>query len=93
MAPEEKPLRKPRLDRAKLPRTKSMRVALGVALVMMGIFGFLPILGFWMIPLGLLVLSVDFGWARKARRRLEVWWGRWQQRWGRRKNGKAGGSE
>lgn len=93
MAPKEKPLRKLRLDRAKLPRSKPMRTALGVALVVMGFFGFLPILGFWMIPLGLLVLSVDFGWARKARRKLEVWWGRRRQRWGRRKNGKAGGSE
>lgn len=53
-----------------------MRVALGTALVIMGIFGWLPILGFWMIPLGLLILSVDFHYARRFRRRLEVWSGR-----------------
>lgn len=53
-----------------------MRVALGTALVIMGIFGWLPILGFWMIPLGLVVLSVDFHFVRRFRRRLEVWSGR-----------------
>ncbi len=51
-------------------------MALGTALVIMGIFGWLPILGFWMIPLGLLVLSVDSHYARRFRRRLEVWSGR-----------------
>ena len=53
-----------------------MRVALGTALVIMGIFGWLPILGFWMIPLGLIVLSADFHYVRRFRRRLEVWSGR-----------------
>lgn len=53
-----------------------MRVALGTALVIMGIFGWLPILGFWMIPLGLVILSVDFHFVRRFRRRLEVWSGR-----------------
>jgi len=44
----------------RVPQSRSLRVSLGVALVIGGIFGFLPILGFWMIPLGLLVLSIDF---------------------------------
>ncbi len=57
-------------------------MALGTALVIMGIFGWLPILGFWMIPLGLLVLSVDFHYARRFRRHLEVWSGRRRRRKG-----------
>lgn len=59
-----------------LPRSKALRVGLGVALVLGGLVGFLPILGFWMVPLGLIVLSVDFHAARRLRRRTVVWWGR-----------------
>ncbi len=59
-----------------LPRSRAGRIAIGVALIFFGILGFLPILGFWMIPLGLLVLSGEFSAVRKLRRRLEVWWGR-----------------
>ncbi|WP_420558554.1 hypothetical protein [Roseovarius sp.] len=32
---------------------------LGVLLIIGGIFGFLPVLGFWMIPLGVAVASLD----------------------------------
>ncbi len=59
-----------------LPQSRSARISIGVALIFFGILGFLPILGFWMIPLGLLVLSGEFSAVRKLRRRLEVWWGR-----------------
>jgi hypothetical protein len=37
-----------------------------------GVLGFLPILGFWMIPLGLLVLSFDLPQVRRWRRRFLV---------------------
>jgi len=68
-----------------LPQTRAFRIALGIALMLGGLAGFLPILGFWMVPLGLLVLSVELGllvlsvdmpFVRRARRRLAVWWGR-----------------
>ena len=59
-----------------LPQSRIWRVALGMILVLGGILGFLPILGFWMIPLGLLVLSIDLAIIRRQRRRAEVWWGR-----------------
>jgi hypothetical protein len=61
-----------------LPRSRALRIAIGVALVVLGIFGFLPILGFWMIPLGLLVLSYEFPTVRRWRRKLVVRWGRWR---------------
>ena len=35
-----------------LPASRIARMAIGVALVIGGLAGFLPILGFWMIPLG-----------------------------------------
>lgn len=55
-----------------IPGSPLARQALGVALVIGGILGFLPVLGFWMIPLGLLVLSIDLPFLRKHRRKWEV---------------------
>ena len=60
----------------RLPRSRTGRVLLGSALVIGGIAGFLPILGFWMLPLGLIILSIDLALVRRHRRRLQVWWGR-----------------
>lgn len=62
--------------RVPLPRSRALRIALGVALVLGGLVGFLPVLGFWMVPLGILVLSVDVPAARRLRRRTVVWWER-----------------
>lgn len=62
-----------------LPRSRALRIVVGCLLVLGGCLGFLPVLGFWMIPLGLLVLSSDFHSIRRRRRRLAVWWGRRQQ--------------
>jgi hypothetical protein len=59
-----------------LPRSRALRICIGSLLIFFGILGFLPILGFWMIPLGLLVLSHDLAIARRWRRRLAVWWER-----------------
>ena len=63
-----------------MPRSRKKRVAIGFGLTILGCFGFLPILGFWMIPLGLLVLSYEFALVRRYRRRGIVRWGRWRQR-------------
>ena len=60
----------------RMPRSRALRIAIGVVLVICGILGFLPILGFWMVPLGLLVLSYEFALVRRHRRRLVVWWER-----------------
>ncbi len=62
------------------PATKTGRIIVGVLLIIGGFLGFLPILGFWMAPLGLLVLSVDFPSVRRLRRRLDIRIGRWLQR-------------
>jgi hypothetical protein len=59
-----------------LPKSKPIRIGLGILLVALGLLGFLPVLGFWMIPLGLLVLSVDLPVVRRWRRQLTVWWHR-----------------
>lgn len=65
--------------RVRLPNHPAIRIALGVLLVVAGFLGFLPILGFWMVPLGLVVLSVDVPAVRRLRRRAEVKISRWRQ--------------
>ncbi len=50
-----------------------LRQIFGVLLLIGGIFWFLPVLGIWMIPLGLVILSMDFQWARKGHLSIQVW--------------------
>ena len=57
-----------------LPRSRAARIAVGCSLIFFGFLGFLPIVGFWMIPLGLAVLARDVPIARRWHRRLVVWW-------------------
>ncbi len=61
-----------------LPRQRWLRQLLGWALVAGGLLGFLPVVGFWMLPLGVVVLSRDVPWLRRWRRVLTVrvlrWW-------------------
>lgn len=45
---------------------KIARASLGILLILGGILGFFPVLGFWMIPLGLVILAADFRWARHS---------------------------
>jgi hypothetical protein len=59
-----------------MPQSRSRRIAIGGGLVVGGCLGFLPVLGFWMIPLGLVVLSYEFPTIRRWRRNAVIWWGR-----------------
>ncbi|WP_209426986.1 hypothetical protein [Pararhodobacter sp. SW119] len=68
-----------------------LRVPLAVLLMAGGLLGFLPVLGFWMLPLGLLILAIDLPLLRpgvsslmiRGRRRWSLWW---------RRGGKDGGT-
>ncbi|WP_237154641.1 PGPGW domain-containing protein [Oryzibacter oryziterrae] len=83
-AHKDKPTRVRILGRAiPLPASRLARTGLGVLFVLLGLFGFLPVLGFWMVPVGLAILSVDSHWARRLRRRLDVWFARLVARWRR----------
>ena len=62
--------------RFRLPPSRAARVAIGIGLVIAGLFGWLPVLGFWMIPLGFLVLSYDVPLVARWRQRTEDWWAR-----------------
>ncbi|MGE3830220.1 MAG: hypothetical protein AB7F76_04425 [Parvibaculaceae bacterium] len=80
-----------------VPGHPILRLLLGAALIAGGFLGFLPVLGFWMIPLGLLILAVDFPIALRIKRRLDVALGRWLKRrspkWARRFGYAAGKDE
>ena len=61
-----------------LPQSRAARIGIGVSLVFLGLLGFLPVLGFWMIPAGFLVLAADLPAVRRFNRRVAVavkgWW-------------------
>lgn len=58
-----------------------VRVPLGLLLMVGGLLGFLPLLGFWMLPLGAMLLAVDFtpirptvaGSVVRGRRKVSLW--------------------
>lgn len=62
---------------------RALRVLLGLALIVGGVLGFLPVLGFWMIPLGLLVIFFEVPWVRGLWRRSRGWWKAKRARWRR----------
>ncbi len=67
------------------PSASWVRVPLGVLLVLGGLLGFLPVLGFWMVPLGLLLLALDVALLRRPTARMlvggERLWGRLRRTW------------
>ena len=66
----------------RVPAHPILRALLGIALAFGGIFSFLPVLGVWMLPMGLIILSIDSALIRKFRRKYTVRVGRWLlQRW------------
>jgi hypothetical protein len=75
------PWARDRVERLLDDRMRLVRVPVGVAFVFGGFVGFLPVLGFWMLPLGLLLLAIDLPALRPAvssasirlRRRLRSW--------------------
>jgi hypothetical protein len=63
------------------PSARPFRIPLGLVLIAGGIVGFLPILGFWMVPLGLLVVARDVPFLETPTTRLLDWINRkWPRR-------------
>ena len=61
--------------RLPVPHTRAGRIALGSALVAGGLVGFLPVVGFWMLPVGMIVLAQDIPRVRRWRRKAILLWG------------------
>lgn len=62
-----------------------VRLVAGLLLIVGGCFGFLPVLGFWMIPLGLVFVVLDIP---PLRRRFMDWLRRRRQRYQDRRRGR-----
>ncbi len=73
------------------PSSRWVRIPLAIICIGAGFLGFLPILGFWMLPLGVLLLAQDIPFLRKptarALERVEDTWGELKQKWRERKRG------
>ena len=66
---------------ARHPDRVWLRAPLGILLVIGGCFAILPILGVWMIPLGVILLAQDFAPARRVVHRLVNWTAERRPRW------------
>jgi hypothetical protein len=70
------------------PSSRWVRIPVGILLIIGGILSFLPILGLWMLPLGLLLLAQDLPFLQRPMRRLLVRashrWMRWKRSRGHR---------
>jgi hypothetical protein len=60
------------------PHAHWMRIPAGALLVLGGVFSFLPFLGIWMLPLGLLLIAYDVPFLREPVGRFTIWsTGKW----------------
>jgi hypothetical protein len=63
------------------PSSAWLRYPLALLLVFGGIFGFLPILGLWMLPLGFILIAQDLPFLRPPMARLFAWINaKWQRK-------------
>lgn len=66
------------------PSSRLLRIPLGLLLILGGIFSFLPVLGIWMLPLGLLLLALDMPFLQPPLNRAILWtqrkWAAWKRR-------------
>lgn len=55
------------------PSSRLVRVPLAVTLILGGIFSFLPVLGLWMLPLGLILIAQDVTFLQRPMARMLGW--------------------
>jgi 4-alpha-glucanotransferase len=55
------------------PELRWVRLIAGILFVIFGFVGFLPILGFWMVPLGLIILAQDSRWLQRPTLKVITW--------------------
>jgi hypothetical protein len=68
------------------PEARWVRIPAAVALILGGVFAFLPILGLWMLPIGALLIGEDIPPVRRFTlhllRHALAWWDRMRARRG-----------
>ncbi len=66
------------------PKSRWVRIPVGVLFILGGVFSILPGLGIWMLPLGLLLIAYDVPALRKPVGRFTIWgaekWAAFRQR-------------
>ncbi|MEO6945779.1 MAG: hypothetical protein ABI146_06070 [Nitrobacter sp.] len=55
------------------PSSRLVRIPLAILLVFGGIFSFLPVLGVWMLPLGLILIAQDLPFLQGPMARMLGW--------------------
>jgi hypothetical protein len=55
------------------PSARWVRIPAGLLLILGGVFSILPVLGLWMLPLGLVLLAEDIAPLRRATDRALAW--------------------
>ena len=55
------------------PSARWLRIPAGLLLIAGGVLSILPILGLWMLPLGLVLLAEDVPMLRRTRDRMLAW--------------------
>jgi len=70
------------------PASRFVRFPMALFIFAGGFLGFLPVLGFWMIPLGLVLLAHDLPFLRQPMARLLAWI---ERKWPPRERGSEGG--
>lgn len=73
------------LRKSRNPKLRPVRILAGGLLVLGGLAGFLPLVGFWMLPLGLAILARDISFARRLLQKLRGLF-RWLRHFWRRTN-------
>jgi len=66
------------------PSAGWVRIPAGLLLILGGFVGFLPVLGFWMVPIGALLLAQDLPFLRRPTLKALTWierqWDKWKAR-------------
>jgi hypothetical protein len=55
------------------PDARWIRIPVGLLCIVGGVFSFLPVLGIWMLPLGLLLIAYDVPVLRRPVAQFTIW--------------------
>ncbi len=91
---EEIPARLARMLRwLRDPKSRKFRIPLALVFIVAGFLWFLPVLGLYMLPLGLMLIAQDVPFLRRPVGRAILWsihqWRRVKEWWARRKRASA----